>query len=122
MFSFAYLFSDIGLPKIFRQPVGRKFIPEPFHKMRAFWISAFSFLLGLFFLYRGFYFTDQFYLLDYIFLGDVQTVIESGNKTTYGIPLSLWWLESVLVYCALSIAGLALAYFVERDNTFVEKV
>ena len=82
-------------------------------KMKAFWFSTFFFFIGLLFLYRGFYVNDQFYLLDYIFFRNVQTTIQMGDKIIYGTPLSLWWIESVIIYCILSILGLIVGNFVE---------
>lgn len=83
------------------------------NNMKVFWFSALFFFIGLLFLYRGFYMNNQFYLLDYIFYRNVQTTIEIGDTTIHGHPLSLWWIESVLLYSAFSIVGLIVGYFVE---------
>lgn len=80
---------------------------------KAFRISGLFFFMGLLFLYRGFYMNNQFFLLDYIFYRNVPTTIEMGDNVLYGTPLSLWWVESVLVYISLSILGIFVGYFVE---------
>lgn len=78
--------------------------------------SALFFFIGLLFLYRGFYMNNQFYLLVYIFYSDVQNIIEMGDKDIYGTPLSLWWVESLLIYSSLSTLGIIVGYLVEKNK------
>ncbi len=87
------------------------------NNMKVFWFSALFFFIGLLFLYRGFYMNNQFYLLDFIFYSNVETTIDMGDKVIYGTPLSLWWIESVLLYSSFSILGLIVGYFVEIKKT-----
>lgn len=82
-------------------------------KFKAFWIAIIFFSTGLFFLYRGLYLKNQFYLLDYFFSNkDFVRVV--GNTTIYGEPISYFWIESMLIYCILSITGLTIGYFAEK--------
>jgi hypothetical protein len=89
------------------------------NKLKACWISALFFFIGLLFLYRGFYMNNQFYVLDYIFYRNIQATIVSENKIINGEPiisLSLWWVESAVLYFSLSILGLIVGYFAEKKR------
>jgi hypothetical protein len=89
------------------------------NKMKRFWLSSLFFFVGLLFLYRGFYMYDQFYVLDYFNNRNIQATIVTENKIIYGEPISLWWVESAVIYFSLSILGLIVGYFVERKrNSF----
>jgi hypothetical protein len=89
------------------------------NKMKGFWLSALFFFIGLLFLYRGFYMHEQFYVLDYFIKRNIEATIVTGNKIIYGEPISLWWVESAVIYFSLSILGLIVGYFVERKrNSF----
>ncbi|QED47995.1 hypothetical protein [Cytobacillus dafuensis] len=83
------------------------------NNFKAFWIATLFFIIGLFFLYRGIYFRDSFSILDYFFASDV-IIRREGNTEIYGHPLSYLWIESMVIYCVLSIAGLIIGYFVKK--------
>jgi hypothetical protein len=62
---------------------------------------------------------NQFYVLDYIFYRNIQATIVSENKIINGEPiisLSLWWVESAVLYFSLSILGLIVGYFAEKKR------
>lgn len=67
------------------------------------------YVLGLFFLYRGFYMSGQFSLLDYLFL-EVQNYYgeSSANGEQAG---SFIGIESFFLYIVISEFGVLLAYF-----------
>jgi hypothetical protein len=46
----------------------------------------------------------------------VQTTIVTGNKIMYDEPISLWWVESAVIYISFSIIGLVVGLFVERKR------
>lgn len=85
-------------------------------KKRAFWISTFFFFIGMLFLYRGFYLTGQFYLIDFILFRDIPATIEMGNKIIYTTPRSFGEIESIIVYCVLCILGQIIGHYSERKN------
>ncbi|MHC0035310.1 hypothetical protein [Pseudoneobacillus sp. C159] len=86
------------------------------NKMKAFWLSAIFFLIGLLAHYRGFYMKDQYYVLDYMINNKVQDTIVTENKIIYGEPISLWWVESAVIYVSLSLLGLIVGYFFEKKR------
>ncbi|MFN7251378.1 MAG: hypothetical protein ACK4M9_11380 [Anaerobacillus sp.] len=74
----------------------------------AFFISLPFYLLGLFFLYRGFYLTGQFSMIDYLFQR-IQSV--SGNETSRSVSGLFIGIESFLFYIFVSEFGILLGYF-----------
>ena len=81
------------------------------NKVKSFWVSSLFLLVGLFFLYRGFYFRNPFSLLDYFLIDKEDLVIHEENRTIYRTPLSFIRIESVLIYCIVSLSGIVVGYF-----------
>ncbi|OIJ12861.1 hypothetical protein BKP35_09845 [Anaerobacillus arseniciselenatis] len=77
----------------------------------AFFIAVPFYLIGLFFLYRGFYMENQFSILDYLFIE-----IQQMDRTTTPAKeaASFIGLESFFLYIIISEFGILLAYFLKR--------
>lgn len=90
------------------------------YKKRAFLVSSVFFVLGLFFLYRGFFFNQPFSVIDYFFVDNVETIIEKIDETQVRIihttPFTYRYLEGIIIYCILNTLGITIGYYNQKTK------